>query len=325
MSLSWIMVNAQNIISVDNSPGSTANYTSLQAAIDEAEGDDFIYVTGTGIDYGNITINKKVNIIGPGYFLAANQGGVTNTAPAIVSDIILTAGANNSLISGLTSDEGNPLNDKVHIEGVSNIVFQNNHLYGDLEIVNSSNITVHNNFFDPDYCCNDIIIEEGCSNIQILNNIIYAAGLGVDITSGAEFKHNVILTDNIDFIGFHNTIVKNNIFSILNYPDFANSSSILFNVFTLPQNEIPVNNIGNLNSSSIFIGQGSPDGVFQLKSNSPAIGAGEGGVDCGIFAGASPYVLSGLPSIPIIYSLEAPVSASAGGTIQVKVKARANE
>jgi hypothetical protein len=47
------------------------------------------------------------------------------------------------------------------------------------------------------------------------------------------------------------------------------------------------------------------DGKYKLKPGSPAIGAGIGGVDLGIFGGPNPYRLSGIPSIPAFYKLEA--------------------
>jgi hypothetical protein len=38
---------------------------------------------------------------------------------------------------------------------------------------------------------------------------------------------------------------------------------------------------------------------MEIKTRtSPGLGAGFGGTDCGIFGGAEPYVLSGIPPIP---------------------------
>lgn len=66
------------------------------------------------------------------------------------------------------------------------------------------------------------------------------------------------------------------------------------------------------------------DSSFYLVPNSPAIGAGYNGEDCGIFGGPTPYELSGLPSRPWIYEFMAP-PASAGGAgpmpVEIKVKA----
>jgi hypothetical protein len=318
-------LRTQTILTVDNSPGSTANYTSLQAAINAAGEDDLIYVAASsGTGYGNITVNKKVNIIGPGYVLAANSCGVSNTSPAVISSLTVTTGANNCLISGLTT-VGNT--NSVLIQNTSNIIFNNNNIAGDLTIRNCSGVTVHNNFFDPDNFHN-LVVENGSSNVIFCNNIFAFLFMGVDATSGASFINNIIFEFSIPFSGLHNSTFKNNIF-VTSATFGPTSNTILFNVFTLSQNLVPPGNIGTT-ADAIFVGYPnqanySPDGRYALKSNSPAIGAGEGGADCGIFGGADPYVLSGLPSIPIIYSVEAPSSAPAGGTIQVTVKAKTNQ
>lgn len=59
----------------------------------------------------------------------------------------------------------------------------------------------------------------------------------------------------------------------------------------------------NVNMNNVFVGitGNSIDGQWQLKTGSPAIGAGFNGVDCGMFGGDFPYILSGLPPIPAIY------------------------
>ena len=59
-----------------------------------------------------------------------------------------------------------------------------------------------------------------------------------------------------------------------------------------------------------------------LADNSIAKGAGEGGTDCGAFGGDEPYVLSGLPSGPIVYELSMPSQVSGSSTLNVRVKAR---
>jgi hypothetical protein len=69
-------------------------------------------------------------------------------------------------------------------------------------------------------------------------------------------------------------------------------------------------------------GGNSTDGQWQLKVGSPAIGAGEGGTDIGMFGGEYPYVLSGLPPIPAIYGLDAQSLPS--NTLDVNLKAKSH-
>jgi hypothetical protein len=70
------------------------------------------------------------------------------------------------------------------------------------------------------------------------------------------------------------------------------------------------NNLISQTRASLIVDAGSDDAKYQLAAASPAIG---GGVDisgtkpdCGAFGGNDPYVLSGIPNIPTIYSLSFP-------------------
>jgi hypothetical protein len=83
---------------------------------------------------------------------------------------------------------------------------------------------------------------------------------------------------------------------------------------------------GNINgqlASNVFVSGGSFDGQYVLKEGSPAIGAGSGGSDMGIFGGATPYILSGIPGIPRLTSFLVPATAtdSSGLTFEVSAEA----
>ena len=56
--------------------------------------------------------------------------------------------------------------------------------------------------------------------------------------------------------------------------------------------------------TTVFKYTGSTDGRYKLKAGSPAIGYGVGGVDCGIYGGPEPYVLSGMPTVPASLAAE---------------------
>lgn len=84
-------------------------------------------------------------------------------------------------------------------------------------------------------------------------------------------------------------------------------------------------NQNNVNMSTVFVGTGSTDGQWQLKSGSPAIGAGRNGEDIGMFGGPEPYVPSGLPPIPAVYSIEMPGVTAANQTIPVTVKTKSHQ
>ncbi len=75
---------------------------------------------------------------------------------------------------------------------------------------------------------------------------------------------------------------------------------------------------------------GTADAQFQLSAGSLAAAAGEpiSGVtpDAGIFGTADPYVLSGVPPVPTIYSLTVPPSVPASATsMTVVFSTRSND
>ena len=99
--------------------------------------------------------------------------------------------------------------------------------------------------------------------------------------------------------------------------------NVINNVIYSNQTGLPTSNKVNQAPSTIFVGNNasSLEGQYMLSANSPAKGAGEGGVDCGAFGGDEPYVIGGVPSGPIIQELTVP-QVTSGSTINVRVKAR---
>jgi hypothetical protein len=118
----------------------------------------------------------------------------------------------------------------------------------------------------------------------------------------------------------YNAVISN---SIIEDAGFGGNSSFVNNIFNNAavvatngnQINVPINTV-------ILGGSGNPDVQEQLKPGSPAIGAGTSGQDIGPFGGTTPYVLSGIPSIPAVTGLTIPGSAST--TLPVNVKFRSN-
>jgi len=84
------------------------------------------------------------------------------------------------------------------------------------------------------------------------------------------------------------------------------------------------NNKANASATALFVGDAteSTDGRWQLKAVSPAIGAGEGGADCGAFGGPNPYILSGLPVGPTIYELNVSSYVKPDGKLPMTIKVK---
>ena len=63
------------VLRVSNVSGSTAPYSTVQAALDAAQEGDTIMLDASGTDYGKITITKRIALIGPGFWLQNNGIG----------------------------------------------------------------------------------------------------------------------------------------------------------------------------------------------------------------------------------------------------------
>jgi hypothetical protein len=328
-----------SIYRVNNNPGTAAQYTVAQTAHDACNPGDTLYIEGTTISYGTLNISKKINIIGPGYFLAQNPNTQVNPTSALFTLINCNAGSAGTYLTGLD------INDLMLATGVNNIVIKRNHIgcptcynsvssSGVLYLQGSNaNILIIQNYVS---CSQNygsgkgspIALMAGCSNITIGNNYCEGTGSGydviyVDVAASAVITNNIFKGTTNAPVTINNSTFNNNFILTPGSPSFNGSSNSQNNNFSIYSQLDTTggnvhNNHINIPMATLVVGTGSSDGQWKLKAGSPAIGAGYGGGDCGIFGGSDPYVLSGLPTVPAIYFFSAPSSGS--GTLPVQVK-----
>lgn len=330
------------IISVNNNPNTSADYSSFQAAVDAASSGDVIMVYGSGISYGIDTIDKPLVIIGPGYLLSANPNTQVNPTSAKFEGLLISSGASGSIITGLEITGTTVFNAAIKIEQTSNIIISRNNMttgtldHEPLQLHYSSNIQILQNYINNNYAqyVHDAIVLWHSSGIIIKNNMIEAKYKCIEInnTSSALFENNIIRAryggsvTSYNLLDVDNSIFKNNIL-INTYSISGSNYSAQNNICTHSIFGTSGGNQANVALSTIFVSAAgsSPDGKWQLSASSPAIGAGVGGVDCGIFGGTEPYVLSGIPFVPNIYEINMPSSGTSSGGINVNIKVRANQ
>jgi hypothetical protein len=155
------------------------------------------------------------------------------------------------------------------------------------------------------------------TNFRYDNCIITGFNAGSSSEHTGLFNNCIFIPFSFFDINNNGIMFQNTIFESFTASNFSNSlfQHCLFSGsnpgITGSNNQFGVAFTGAGNSNSIFVGHPNVvagetnDGKFKLKPGSPAIGAGISGVDLGIFGGPNPYRLSGIPSIPIIYKLEA--------------------
>jgi hypothetical protein len=314
-------VQAQAVLRVNNTPAANAPYTSLAAAITAAGVNDIILLEGSPTSYSNQFITKKVTIIGPGYFLNENTGLQANINPAIVGSIQLSSGSSGSTIKGLLFT-GN-----LTIGNASNINFINNALTdsnsGNVTLLGpSSNNDIQGNYFHK--------IEGTTSNIitnTIVRNNLIISSVAYNATISLTLVNNTFLITNNTTHSMRNSVIQNNIF--MGTGSFSASGSSIFNNVFVSSSQLGADgtNIFNVNSSTLFVGPAgnTSDSQWRLQAGSPAIGAGLGGTDCGMYGGSSPYRLSGIATGQhTIYNLQVPATVIQNGTLNVKVSAKVN-
>jgi len=323
---------AQNRIRVNNTPGVDADYSDLQVAIDAASAGDVIYIEGTGIPHsGTYHVNKAyLTLIGPGYFLALNDSTQANTAPAIIENLYLDESATGAMVMGLK------VSSYLYINASSANVSRN-HLYRvTLAQINSvANVSLSQNYITE-------YIGSGGYNLsaEICNNIITASSSCINTGDKASLDiYNNVMTSFYNtstgyYIHVRNSSLKNNIIfetaanndPLVIDPNPSHNNSVAYNI--LCADEIPEfpNNVWDVAIEDVVLyNEGGPEGKYVLINGSPAIGAGENGVDCGIFGGNTPYVFSGLPPIPHIFESNIPFSGSSSDGLPVHIKAKTQD
>ena len=313
---------------VDNNGGSPGDFTTAQAAHDAATvlANDTLYFNGSGTSYGPLHMTKRLYVFGPGYFLTQNPE--TQAAPdgAYLDALRVDPGAAGSIITGMTMY-------RVFLFA-SNTLFKRNYVASTTHAVAIGDAGTFIGTYTPAnvLCIQNYVttsgghwalkVAGGCSNIIVTNNLLNAGSASypaVDAQSSMIFAHNVLFGN----VSTTSTNLTNNYLYGGNTVS-GSGSSYNNNICNGTQFPAGNGNIRNAAQANVIVNTGSSDGLFQLKVGSPAIGSGTGGVDMGMFGGSDPYVLSGLPAIPAIWSISAPSSGSGASGLQVNIKAKSH-
>jgi len=328
-------INAQTTYIVSNNPAanggsSTIWFDNFQAAHDAASAGDILMIQPNGTSYGDIDITKALTIIGAGFNLGSNANAPqTNAASSKFGQVVIQEAGAGTVLMGLE------ITGRCYIRGDGSIV-QRNKIKA-VAIDDANNVTLGQNWiysywylgFGDDY--GGLFITGQSENMYVHNNYIYGSTNGdysVELASGTTmsgiFKNNVIRRGCYAV----NTVFENNIFMDGPYPN-TTSNAYYNNILRTADNTHPLTGVnGNIVNAgeieSIFAAvSGNLTTYYTLVANSPALGAGADGTDCGVFGGTEPYIPSGVPPIPVIYFLEAPTNAI-GGNMEIQIKARSN-
>lgn len=291
---------------VNNNSTKKANFVDINAAMASADvvAGDTLYLDPGSVLASAQTISKAVTVIGTGYFL--QNGMVAATINNSVSITAEGAKLNGVSINGTVSIRANNItlercNIHAHVYSYSGtryglIVLQcyinNSNDYSSIQGEFRS-ATIKNNIIMHQYNGSDYYSAlENVHDSEISNNYLVVTGCS------NSYQRNVL--NNITNSQIYNNIIAHGSFPNLIFANSgaANNNGFYNNVITAAEgtysNVQDIVYLGSADVSSVFA-KGINDAAYRLKEDSPAKGAGFGGVDCGPYAGATPYVESGLP------------------------------
>lgn len=342
---------AQTTWTVDNRPGTTAQFSSVQAAHDAAQAGDFIYIHPSPNTYGGLSIKKEIHLRGIGH-----GPELANGEHAILATITLSrnateaTNASGSSISGLEINSIRDLNEFAF----SNILIQNNLIITNFNFYQAYNYIIQGNvfnstsgssiFFNGTAHANNIISHNVFNMVSNTSptNAIFNNLLSSDTVSNNLVIMNFNGATNTFFNNCSNPTVNNNMFVLAQAAVISsittNASSINFqNCLTFDYGGGSIaaisgtNNLNNINPQFVNIGTPANPGFlytnnYKLTAGSPAINAGSDGDDLGIYGQGFLFQMKGYP-FDLPYPTQINITnaiVEAGGTLEVNFKAEAN-
>jgi hypothetical protein len=323
---------AQQVITVSNRSGENAMFNNLQAAIDAATPGDTIYISGSENNYGGITVNKELHLIGPGF-----KPEKDFSLQARLDNIEINADASNSSFFGLVFSF---IRDNQWASGIRILNCDFSQLFTGASFPNlvSKEWLIGNNIIRSAMFGSGS--SQGTNQFIIRNNIF-----GFDCCSSSiNGFHESIISNNVfttyqAFGGINLSVIYNNIF--YGGSPFGATNSVFSNNITFQTNNdaLPYdNNTGATNfegvdpqfadvpvaPGNIFGFNFSYDWDFSLTESSPGKNLGTDGTDIGLFGGLG-FTPGGEPALPVVTSftiINAVINPN--GKLNIQVEGRAN-
>ena len=285
---------------VNNTPGSGAQYTTFDDAQKAASDGDVIIVDGSATSYGKIVVTKKITLKGPGYFLDQDESMNEAANPAKFEEIKVQA--EGVTLTGLyITDDINLLNNNIVVTrcNVPTIYLSKQYPKSENAI---SNCIIHQNFIKYS-------IRSEYSNalkstyFQITENIISCGhnAMFYRLDHATISRNTICPKYGLATPELSNCVFENNI-----CPDLTNSATTAN---------------GNTYNNNLFLNS-TPYSDINYNSTDREVKAIDETLTTtqGAFSGNDPYVLSGLPSGPMIQDVIMPESVAKGENLKVTVK-----
>lgn len=332
------------VITLSNNVLSAGQYASFADAQTAANVDDTIYITPSPTSYGDITIIKRLTIIGGGYFVTGTQFNnnsrvervyLNNNFPNTILSGLRIQGLSMASLNRTTYNTGNTNGVTIERCAITDLYIQGNNwivknsAIGDVEITSyyfapNQNIIISNNFVSGQIYQSTCCTNANNPTLLVLNNIF----------------HNYGRVGNIDYATFANNIFYFNQTAYADPNGGCNNCTFNYNITysTLtPYTVLPsASNFGgnNLNNTNPQF-RGTQYGASNY-ANATALAfytnnwrlttpiLGSDGKEIGIYGGFYPPAnTGGMPAIPQMQVLNINNAVvPQGGTLNVSFKAR---
>jgi len=353
------LISDATVRTVSNVPSPSAQFSTIQAAVDACNSGDTVLVQGSGTAYASFIIaDKRLVVIGPGWKPLRNVPQLTANLQNCTINGTASSGTE---IQGLTFTGG--YNYGINVQGavtINNLRFIRNHfakgvVIGSTGIGNYSSYLFEGNWFDGTYIDAGGYGTNNYANFIIQNNLFYSGGVRYFTNaSNMMLDHNLFYNDALYYVfgtnasyPSYNFTIQNNVFcraelvyGVSGTAGAANSvfkNNITFNTnatapWTLNGN---INGGGNqLNkdpqmSAQTQVNSGVNDPLLSFTITAgPANNAGNDGKDMGLLfnsTGSLNWRYSRSSRLPYVYNvLITNPTVSAGGTLSVQIEARKN-
>lgn len=325
------------VLVVNNNNPSPGQYTTLSSAQSAASPGDTLLITGSVYNYNNITITKRLTLIGTGH-----NPATPNPAPSKLDDITFSGSAANLFDINIIGLDLNSINYNIagtHRQYVSRCKIRSFIYLGDSQ----DSILIDGNYFENQGYDFQTLANYDYNNITIRNNVfngqIYQYYPSSTSGNNLYIYNNLFLINGYAFAGSNRYLIfRNNIFYRADPNNAILSSDFDYNLiykafyatnsFPSSGNTVGTHNFNNVDPKFVsFPANGDYYSYaydFNLQSTSTAINAGSDGKDIGLTGGDGYFQPSGIPSIPQInqFSITTPANATIapGGNLQISVK-----
>ena len=335
LALCLVCVTAQaTVLTVNNNQPSPGQYITLAAAQTAASNGDTLYIAGSPYNYNNFTVSKRLTLIGTGH-KPQNQ----NPAVSKLDNIDFandTTNVNGTRIVGLDVNYINlSATDIRRIEitrckirayinfpdGARNILLESNYFASSTDNLYAYYIpaiydfVIRNNVFNG--IMTDMYGNNGIGNIYFQNNLfLYPGNVFVAYSTS---NRTLTFFNNIFYGASPAGSISSSLFE--NNISYGGSTT----AFSTSSSNTSINNQANVDPLFVSAATGSYSYTndYSLSSSSPAIAAGNDGLDIGLTGGNGYFQKYGIPGIPQIrsFSITSPTNATVapGGSLQVQV------